>query len=191
MQPTAHRTPGTPDRSADWDRAAPFSGYLGTVEETPELWQVTYRRARVEADALARAEALPGSWKLLALSEDWCGDAANTLPVLAKLADEAASLDLRVLGRDDNPDLMDAHLTGGASRSIPVVMVLDADGREHGWWGPRPAELQTWRLTDEVKQMDSDERYKRVRIWYARDRGRTTLDEVLSLLESVAAVPAG
>jgi hypothetical protein len=52
------------------------------------------------------------------LSEDWCGDAVNSVPYLARLAELAPNLDLRVLARDENPDLMDAHLTRG-SRSIP------------------------------------------------------------------------
>ena len=187
--PTRFRTPGAPDRSADWDDALPFSAYLETVEEYPDLWRGVYRHARVGPAALARAEALAPGWKLLALSESWCGDAANTLPVLAALADQASTLELRVLGRDAHPALMDAHLTGGAARSIPVVMLLGPDGREHGWWGPRPAELQAWVLAEGLA-LDTDARYKKVRTWYARDQGRTTLDEVLTLLEQVAASPA-
>ena len=183
LSATSHRTAGVPDRLGDWDAAAPFPAYLESVGEHPELWRGLYRRARIEPSALARAEALAPGWKLLVLSEDWCGDAANTLPVLAALADQASTLDLRVLGRDAHPALMDAHLTG-ASRSIPVVMLVDADGRERGWWGPRPAELQRWVL-EEGLAMDKDARYKQVRTWYARDHGRTTVDEVLTLLEAV------
>ena len=188
MHPTLFRTAEAPDRSADWNGAVPFSAYLDTVEEYPDLWRGVYRHARTDPAARARAEALAPGWKLLALSESWCGDAANTLPALAALADQAHTLELRVLGRDRHPALMDAHLTG-TSRSIPVVMLLSPDGREHGWWGPRPAELQAWVLAKGLA-LDKDARYKQVRTWYARDRGRTTLDEVLTLLEQVAAVAA-
>ena len=183
---TSFRTPAAPDRSADWDAATPFDAFLDTVGENPELWRGTRKRARIEPEALARAEALPGAWRLLALNEDWCGDAANTLPVLAALADEVDGLALRVLGRDEHPALMDAHLTGGTARSIPVVMLLDGDGRERGWWGPRPSELQEWVMTEGLAMEDKEARYKAVRTWYARDRGRTTVDEVLTLLEDVA-----
>jgi len=51
------------------------------------------------------------------LVEDWCGDAVNTLPVIGRLAEHASNIELRVVGRDANLDLMDAHLTNG-SRSI-------------------------------------------------------------------------
>lgn len=165
--------------------AAPtFDAYLGTVVANDKLWHDTARLARVAEADVARAAALPGRWHLLVLSEDWCGDAVNSVPVIARLAEAAPNLELRVLGRDANPDLMDAHLTG-ASHSIPVVITYDEHFAEHGWWGPRPAELQAWVL-GEGQALDKTERYRRIRTWYARDRGRTTIAEVLQLLETAA-----
>lgn len=127
---------------------------------------------------MERVRDLEETWHLLALCEGWCGDGANTLPYLAKLAEVSPNLELRLLSRDENPDLMDAHLTDG-SRSIPVVMVLDADFREVGWWGPRPSPLQDIFLR-EIKPLPEPERYPRLRAWYARDRGRTALEEILA-----------
>ena len=142
------------------------------------------RRAKAPPEAVARADALPARRFLLVLNEDWCGDAVNTLPYVAALADASPRLDLRVVGRDANPDLMDAHLTG-TSRSIPVVIAYDAEFRELGWWGPRPAELQQWVLGPGAA-LEKAERYKEVRRWYARDGGRTTIAEVVALLERTA-----
>lgn len=165
--------------------AAPtFEAYLETVVANEKLWRDAARLARVADEDAARAAALPGRWHLLVLSEDWCGDAVNSVPFLARLADAAPALDLRVLGRDANPDIMDAHLTG-ASRSIPIAIVYDDAFREHGWWGPRPAALQAWVL-GEGQALEKAERYRQVRTWYARDRGRTTVAEVLDLLERAA-----
>jgi hypothetical protein len=135
-------------------------------------------------DLVAQAKSVPGSWHLVALSEDWCGDAVNTLPAVARLA-SAVGWDLRVLSRDENPDLMQTHLTNGRSRSIPVVIIYDADFREIGWWGPRPGELQSWVLGEGLS-MPSPARYKEVRRWYAKDRARTTLAEVLDVLRDAA-----
>ena len=156
-----------------------FQEYLAGVEENKELWQGVYERVRLPAELVSVARDCPGTWRLLALSEDWCGDAVNTLPVIARFAEEAG-WDLRVLGRDDNLDLMDEHLTDGRSRSIPVVIVYDVDFDEVGWWGPRPDELQKWVLT-EGRTMESKERYKTVRRWYAKDRGRTAVSELLDI----------
>lgn len=169
---------------AEYDRGASFVDWAVAARRNHDVWRDVHRLARVPRELVARARALPGRWRLLALAEDWCGDAFNSVPVIARLVDEVPNLELRVLARDENPALMDAHLTNGA-RSIPVVMVLDESGEEHGWWGPRPSELQAWVLETGLA-MPPAERYLEIRRWYARDRGRSTLAEVLALLERVA-----
>jgi hypothetical protein len=157
--------------------------FLPTAKKNADLWAQVWKRASVSDAQVARVEALPGIWHLLVLSADWCGDASNIVPVLARLADRARNLDLRLLDRDEYPELMDAHLTNGSSRSIPVVMILDEEFREHGWWGPRPSALQQW-VREEGLALPSDERYRLVRRWYAQDRGVTSVEEVVLLLES-------
>jgi hypothetical protein len=77
---------------------------------------------------------------------------------------------------------MDRHLTG-TSRSIPVLILLNEDFNECGWWGPRPAELQKWVIEEGLK-LPREERYKQVRTWYARDRGETTMREIVGKLEA-------
>ena len=167
--------------------AAPtFSEYLETVEKNRELWHALARRAAVDEAPRERARAIPGSWHVVALTEDWCGDAINTLPVFDRLAEVTPNIELRVLLRDENPDLMDAHLTNGTSRSIPVLIAYDADFEERGWWGPRPAPIQAWVMTEGTK-LDVKDRYRgEVRRYYARDKGRTALDEFLTVLEGAA-----
>jgi len=167
-----------------YDSAPTFEQYLEGVDRNKELWHAVYDRAEIPPDLIVAARAGGPGWRLLALSEDWCGDAVNTLPVIARLAREVG-WDLRVLSRDASPDLMDAHLTNGRSRSIPVVIVYDESFREVGWWGPRPGEIQEW-ILGEGLAMPSPERYKVVRRWYAKDRGRTTVTELLEVLARAA-----
>jgi hypothetical protein len=166
-----------------------FTEFLAAAVANADLWRAVYARARVDDAAVARAARLGGLWHLLVLVEDWCGDAVNTLPVIGRLAEQAPTIDLRVLGRDANLDLMDAHLTNG-SRSIPVVMILDATYPERGWWGPRPASLQAWVMGD-GRALSKEDRYREVRRWYARDHGATTVDEVLTLLEQAPTAVGG
>ena len=166
-----------------------FPDYLETVERYRDLWEGVYRRATVSDEVLEELAALPGRWHLLALSEDWCGDAANILPVVARLAESADNVELRIVSRDENPDLMDAHLTDGRSRSIPAIIILDEDYRERGWWGPRPEALQRWMMTEGL-QMDPRPRYKASRTFYARDKGRSSLAGLLAVLKK-AAIPEG
>ncbi|HAC05945.1 MAG TPA: hypothetical protein DC060_02105 [Gemmatimonadetes bacterium] len=167
-----------------FDSAPTFGRYLEGVVKNRGLWHGVYERVRLPDELVTAARELSGGWRLVALSEDWCGDAVNTLPVIARLADEAG-WDMRVLSRDENPDLMDEHLTNGRSRSIPVVIVYDDNLDEVGWWGPRPSEIQAW-IMDEGLAMPSPERYKAVRWWYARDHGRTTLEELLDVFRTAA-----
>lgn len=166
------------------DAAPTLDAFLPTAEKNADLWRATVRLAKVPDEVVARVAALGGRYHLLVLSEDWCGDAVNSVPYAARLAELAPNLDLRVLPRDQNLDLMDAHLTNG-SRSIPVVLVYDDAFAELGWWGPRPSELQAWVLGP-GQALDKEARYKEVRTWYARDRGRSTLAELVALLEQVA-----
>jgi Thioredoxin len=168
--------------------ASTMADYIAATVKNTEFWRGVDRLARLPDDVATRAAGLAGTVHLLALSEDWCGDAVNSLPVVARLAEATPAVELRVLGRDANPDLMDAHRTNG-TRSIPVVIAYDADFNEVGWWGPRPAELQRLFET-ELRSLPKDERNRRVRTWYARDRGRSTVTEVLDLIVRAAARPS-
>lgn len=177
-----------PDYRAVWDGAFAWSDYLdGEVVKHAELWKAVYRRAEVPGWALDEAAALPGRWWLLVISEDWCGDASNTVPVIARFAEAASSLEMRVVKRDENLALMDRYLTNG-SRSIPLAIVLDEEFRPGGRWGPRPVELQAFVLREKaLGERPVEEIYRDVRTWYARDRGESTIREVLAVIEGVVA----
>jgi hypothetical protein len=169
----------SPDFAALWEQALPFERYVAESSAHRALWEGVYRLARTPAWAL---EAIPddASIRLLVLAEDWCGDASNTVPIVARLAERSPGLELRVLRRDEHPGLMDRYLTNG-SRSIPIIIALDRDCRELGHWGPRPTQLQAFVLANKAA-VPKAELYPEVRRWYARDRGETTLHEVLALL---------
>ncbi|MEO6878414.1 MAG: thioredoxin family protein [Gemmatimonadaceae bacterium] len=168
--------------SSRYCEASPFAHFLSTVEANADLWRSLARRVEVPDAAVDRVRALGSQWHLLVIAEDWCGDAVNTVPVLAKLADLAENLDLRVVSRETNPDLMDSHLASSGARAIPMVIAYDADFVEFGSWGSRPTPLQHWVQTTGAA-MSKDDRYREIRRWYARDRGVTTLDEVIGILE--------
>ena len=185
---TSHPSPPTAgrDRSDAWGQGVSFRAFLPTARKNEGLWTGVWERAAVPPEVLARVAAVPGRWRLLVLSADWCGDASNTVPVLARLAEAAPNLELRLLDRDEHLALMDEHLTGGTARAIPAVILLDEADTEVAWWGPRPAELQAW-VKGEGQRYGSGERYKHIRRWYARDRGQSTLEEVVALVEHATA----
>jgi Thioredoxin len=158
-----------------WSQALPFDAFVESCRaEHCGLWEGIYKLARVPEWAVA---AVQGQRKFLVIAEDWCGDASNTVPIVAKLAHQVPGLELRVIQRDTHPDVMDQYLTNGA-RSIPIVIALDQDFVEVGHWGPRPTELQAWVMANRGI-LPKSELYPKIRQWYARDRGETTLREVL------------
>lgn len=175
------------DHRPYWEKGVPFEDYLEEdVEEHEELWRGNWRKHEAPDRAVERVRELGGEWRLLVISEDWCGDASNTVPVLARFAEAAPNVELRVVERDENPDLMDRYLTNGG-RAIPVAVVLDGDLRPRGHWGPRPEELQEFVISEKEKgERPTSEIYRDARRWYARDGGETTLRELLAVLEDAA-----
>jgi hypothetical protein len=158
-----------------WAAALPYHDFVArSAAEHRGLWEGLYKINHPSAPVTELR--LPAGSRLLALAADWCGDAVNTLPAVARWA-EATGVELRVLERDAWPEVMDRYLTNGA-RSIPIVIVLDADFRELSHWGPRPAELQAWVIENKPK-MEKSERQKEVRRWYARDKGASAIREIV------------
>ena len=160
-----------------------FPEYPEEVEKNRDLWRDLHERVRIPEEVEGQLRAISAHRNLLALSEDWCGDAVNILPWVAHLSDASPKLELRVVSRDENPNLMDAHLWQGRSRSIPVVILLDEEFRELDWWGPRPRELQEW-VMGEGLELPVKDRYREVRKWYARDRGDSIVAEILGMLQA-------
>ena len=163
-----------------WEEATPWTRYLSPEMDQFALWDGVFRRVRIPEWALEQAAALPVR-RFLVIAEDWCGDAANSVPVVAELAGRIPGAEIRVLPRDEYPELMSRYLTNGA-QSIPIVIGLDREFEEIGHWGPRPAELQTWVVANK-ETMPRAELYAEARRWYAKDAGVTTLKEVLEAVK--------
>jgi hypothetical protein len=122
----------------------------------------------------------PQTW--LVLTEGWCGDAAPFTPILNKAASLNSNIHLGFLLRDENLDLMDQHLTNGG-RSIPKLIVLDENNDVVGTWGPRPAPLAELRLGwIDDPAIESGRVKELIQIWYAKDKGRTTMKELSAIL---------
>jgi hypothetical protein len=100
------------------------------------------RRTALSPELDSTVKKVKKSYILLVLTEGWCGDAAQILPILNKAAEVSSNLDLQLIFRDEHLDLMDLYLTDNG-RSIPKVVVLDAETKEVvADWGPRPAHAQ-------------------------------------------------
>ena len=116
------------------------------------------------------------------LTEAWCGDAAQTVPALVKIADASPLIEVKLLLRDENLDLMDAYLTNGG-RSIPKLIALDAETMEElGTWGPRPAPAQQLFMDMKAQEVPYQEFVEKLHGWYGKDRSKALLQEFKQLI---------
>jgi len=124
----------------------------------------------------------PQTW--LALSEDFCGDSAQSLPIIAKIAELNPMISLRIISRDDHPDLMDRYLTDG-KQGIPKLIAIDKKFNEIFYWGPRPKEAVKVFIGSLESGKDKDEAYKDLHTWYAKDRGKAIEVEFTEILSQI------
>jgi hypothetical protein len=122
----------------------------------------------------------------LVLSEGWCGDAAQIVPVIDKLAKVSENIELRIALRDDNNALMQHFLTNGG-KAIPKLIVLDAESSEVlADWGPRPSGAKQLILNYKAAHGVVDETAKiELQKWYLHDKGISIQNEIVELHEQV------
>jgi hypothetical protein len=134
-----------------------------------------------EAVAALQAIVRPQTW--LVITEGWCGDAAQILPVLNAMANVNPLVQLQLVLRDANLELMDQYLTDGTSRSIPKLVVLDTATMEEQFnWGPRPAPLQELYRKMRTEGMEYAAISQELHAWYAKDKTVHTQKEILKKL---------
>lgn len=137
----------------------------------------------IDHSNLERLSEFKGRHTWLVITESWCGDAAQVLPIMNKVAELSSDIELKVVLRDEHPELMDEFLTHG-SRSIPKLIAYDCEHHEIiAEWGPRPKEA-----TDMVREYVgrygnlSPEFKKDLQIWYNKDKGQSIIEELVDLL---------
>lgn len=121
----------------------------------------------------------------LIITEGWCGDAAQNIPAIEKIAAENDKIETRYILRDENLDLIDQYLTNGA-RAIPKLIVVDAETLEVlDTWGSRPQPAQ--KLFDDMKKdvVEKAEILETIQHWYNDDHNRTLQAEFVEMIRKV------
>jgi hypothetical protein len=126
----------------------------------------------------------PQTW--LVLTEGWCGDAAQNLPILNKIASGTANIDFKIVLRDENLDLMDLFLTN-RGRSIPKLVALDKDNNVLYLWGPRPAIATKMVVAYKEKNGALDPQFKQdLQVWYNKDKGKSVQEDFVNLVAKLS-----
>lgn len=118
----------------------------------------------------------------LIITEGWCGDAAQNIPIIEKIAHENSNIETKYVLRDENLELMDKYLTNNA-RSIPKLICLEAETLEEiGTWGPRPQAAMDYFLEMRASGMDKTQMMENLQRWYIKDKEQSIQDEFEELL---------
>lgn len=118
------------------------------------------------------------------ITEEWCGDSAQNTPIIAKIAEANPNIELRILERDDNPDIIDHYLTDG-KRKIPKVILFDENGNELFQWTERPkkaSELMTSLLNNGTPK---EKAIEELQVWYNQNKGVELEKEFIELLNQL------
>ena len=172
----------TIDYAALFDKGVPYRDFLDAARSRRNEWIARSKDAKVYAEAVTRVQQLGARRRLLIVAEDWCGDSANTLPYVARLAESAPEvLDLRIIDSSAGRPVMEAHKTPDGRAATPTVVLLDETGTFLAAWVERPSALQKWYIEqqDLLSQRDLlDQKYK----WYKEDQGKSAIREIVELL---------
>ena len=134
-------------------------------------------------ELIAALQSVQEDWTWFVLTEGWCGDAAQNVPVIAKMADLSPHITLKLVLRDDHEELMNQYLTEGG-KSIPKLICINNAGKELGVWGPRPeAPQQMMRDYKASGDTDYQKLVERMQLWYAKDKTAAIQAEFIALLK--------
>ncbi|PTX59295.1 thiol-disulfide isomerase/thioredoxin [Kordia periserrulae] len=138
---------------------------------------------KLSEEAIAEIKAYTGDVTWLVLTESWCGDAAQTMPVINKVAELNENITLKVVLRDDNDALMNEFLTNGG-KSIPKLIAIDNTSKNViGDWGPRPSKATKMVNDFKAKHGTLTPEFKKdLQIWYNKDKGQNTIEDLLKLI---------
>ncbi|MFZ3275211.1 MAG: thioredoxin family protein [Lutibacter sp.] len=138
----------------------------------------------ISAETQNSLDNLNKGFTFLVIAEGWCGDAAQILPIINKVSEASPKIDFKIVLRDENEDLMNQYLTNG-SKSIPKVLILDHENNVLDSWGPRPSVASKMVVDYKAQNGSLDEEFKKnLQIWYNKDKGNNTQNELVGLLHA-------
>lgn len=192
------------------DRSMSYAGYVKLIDDLllehkttgPKQSEAMYgygklnrqrmyrleKTVEINESLKAKARAVASKWIWLIITEGWCGDAAQNIPIIEKIAAENSNIETRYVLRDENPELMDRYLTNNA-RSIPKLIALDAETLEElGTWGPRPQAAMDYFLEMRAQGVENALVKENIQRWYIADKSQTVQQEFETLIDLWSAI---
>lgn len=172
-----------PDRKAIFESGLRYADWLeqGDSPDNSQRMREIYAELELPADIVAGLAAIDRPVYVIAIAESWCGDVVRHTPVLAKMADACAQLQVRFVSREQYPDFFARFLTNGGE-AIPKYVFCAANFNEVGNWGPMPATPRKWIAQGKACD-DVGAARKKVGAFYTQNANRDTMDELLDLCQ--------
>jgi hypothetical protein len=140
------------------------------------------KTVKLPQDVIEKVESINKPIEWIVLTEGWCGDAAQNLPIINKISDLNSNINLRIVLRDEHPELMDKFLTNGG-KAIPKLIHVENQYSKIESWGPRPT-VATKMVADYKALYGSitPEFKKDLQVWYNKDKGISTIEDMMTFL---------
>ncbi|ATP41950.1 thioredoxin family protein [Solibacillus sp. R5-41] len=138
-----------------FEESKDMGNYMEDMSQLKEYSFSIYENFEVAQDDAFIEKLKNANVHILAITEDWCGDAMLNNPIIRKIA-EAANVEIRTVLRDADTDLIDRYLTNGG-RAIPIYIILNEAGEVLGHWGPRAPQLQQFVMESRAQLPDKED----------------------------------
>jgi Thioredoxin len=169
-----------------FDGGQTFDEFVTAAKQRREGWLRLQREATISPSTIARARAVGGTWQLLVVAADWCGDSMNSVPYAARLVDSVPGMSMRIVFPDAGRAAQQSHRSADGRTATPTFVLLDSTGTDVGCLVELPAPLRQW--TQKARGKVSDDSLHTYRsTFYAKDKGTSLSTELVELLESARA----
>ncbi len=122
-----------------YEQALPIDDYLAQMTQNHDSCMANIQGTVITEEDRQFWGAHPPH--VLILTEEWCIDSTQFVPVLTRLSREVPGIEIRVLKRDENKDLAEHYRRKDGYQAIPVFILFDENMREFGFLIERPAKV--------------------------------------------------
>ena len=165
--------------------AMPYQAYIDMLGKKLDLHNLHYKKFSINKEIESIISVFQ-PLNILVITEPWCGDSLALIPIIRKISEVNVQWEIKVLLRDSNPEIIDQFLTRGV-RGIPIFLFLDERGEFLFRWGPRPKAAhniyEAHREQIETGKIEKQDVIKKIRVYYAKDRGIETLAELIKVFD--------
>lgn len=163
------------------DQTEEQKDYTQLNHKRMERWNKTFQVSE-EVQQILDNLTSPQTWYVI--TETWCGDSAQSLPIIAKFVEASkGKITLKIMLRDENPEWMNRYLTNG-TKSVPKLIAFDEHDTELFNWGPRPEEAMEitryWKANTDT--IDKEQFHVLLHTFYAKNKGEAVQRELSGLI---------